>query len=140
MKKHFKLALFLSFTLLYSAFALAEQKSAPSLSSSDPTLRVAVDLVMLDVSVTDENGKFVKNLSKDSFKVYEDRVQQSPTFFSAEEAPVTWGIVIDRSGSMSDMKAVYDAASHMINEGTAEDEMFLMTFSRKIDSISDITL
>ena len=85
MKKHLKHGLPLWFTLIFSAFALAQQKPPSSAPSGDHTLRVAVDVVMLDVSVTDENGRFVKDLGKDSFKIYEDKVQQPLTFFSSEE-------------------------------------------------------
>ena len=130
-----KPVLLLSLTIVFSAFALGQEGP-----SRNQTLRVAVDLVLLDVSVTDENGRFVKDLGKESFKVFEDKVDQSISSFNSVEAPVTWGFVVDRSGSIADMKPVYDAAVHMINEGTTADEMFLLTFSRKIDTISDLTL
>ena len=139
--KRFLQAMPIWILLLLGSFTFAQQASVWSgRPSSDQTLRVAVHLVMLDVSVTDDKGRFVRNLGKESFQVYEDKVQQPITFFSSETAPVTWGLVVDRSGSMSDMKAVYDAAAHMIDEGTGADEMFLMTFSGKIDSVSDLTL
>ena len=130
----------LSSTLLFSVIVFAQNdKSSPSkLGSSD--LRVAVDLVLLDVSVSDRSGHFLKNLPREDFKIYEDKVEQTVSYFSAEESPVTWGLVVDRSGSMSDMRDVYDAAVHMINEGTTEDEMFVMTFSRNIDTVSGLTL
>src|SRR5262245_12357094 len=139
MQMLFKLGLLLWFTLDVGAFALAQQKPS-SREFGNQTLRVAVDLVLLDVRVTDESGRVVRGLEKEAFKIYEDKVEQPLTFFSSEEAPVTWGVVVDRSGSMADMKSVYEAAAHMINDGTAEDEMFLLTFSRKIDSVSDLTL
>jgi Ca-activated chloride channel family protein len=127
-------------TVILSSLVFAQDnKSIPAkLGTSD--LRVAVDLVLLDVSVSDKSGKFVNNLRQDNFKIYEDKVEQQISYFSTEESPVTWGLVVDRSGSMSDMKDVYDAALHMMNEGTTEDEMFVMTFSRNIDSLSELTL
>ena len=139
MNKYFKRGLPLWFTLLFTASTLAQQEPSSN-GSGNQTLRVAVDLVLLDVRVTDDSGRVVKDLGKDAFKIYEDKVEQPLTFFSSEETPVTWGLIVDRSGSMADMKAVHEAAAHMLNEGTAEDEMFLMTFSRKIDSVSDLTL
>jgi len=139
MKNYFKHSLSLCVTLIFAAFALAQNKPSTT-ESANQTLRVPVNLVLLDVRVSDDSGRVVRGLEKNAFKIYEDKVEQPLSFFSSEEAPVTWGLVVDRSGSMEDMKTVYEAAAHMINEGTAEDEMFLMTFSRKIDTVSDLTL
>jgi Ca-activated chloride channel family protein len=116
--------------------AFAREQKSPSAGSDNQTLRVAVDLVLLDVSVTDKEGRSVRDLRPEHFKVYEDKVEQAVSYFSTEESPVTWGVVVDRSGSMSDMKDAYDAAVHMINEGITGDEMFVMTFSRQIDTLS----
>jgi len=123
-----------------AATVLAQNDQSSPSKPGSPDLRVAVDLVLLDVSVSDRSGHFVKNLRQEDFKIYEDKVQQTVSYFSTEESPLTRGLVVDRSGSMSDMRDVYDAAVHMINEGTTEDEMFVMTFSRNIDTVSGLTL
>lgn len=103
-------------------------------------LQVAVDLVLLDVSVQDKNGQPVHDLEQRNFKVYEDKIEQPITSFSSEESPVTWGLVLDRSGSMrSMMKDVYQSALHVIDLGTVEDEMFIMTFDDKTETVADLT-
>jgi Ca-activated chloride channel family protein len=107
--------------------------------AQDHSLRVAVNLVLLDVSVTNKTGQYVKDLQQANFKVYEDKVEQPIRYFNTEESPVSWGVVLDRSGSMCHIKEVYDAAMHMINSGTTEDEMFVMTFSRRIDTVTEFT-
>lgn len=107
--------------------------------AQDQSLRVAVNLVLLDVSVTDKDGHAVKGLKRENFKMFEDKVEQQISYFSTEESPVSWGVVVDRSGSMSDMKEVYEAATHMIEGGSTEDEMFVMTFSRRLDAVTDFT-
>src|SRR5437667_10214648 len=103
-------------------------------------LQVAVDLVLLDVSVQDKNGQPVRNLEQKNFKVYEDKVEQPITSFSAEESPVTWGLVLDRSGSMQGMmKDVYESAVNVIDVGTNEDEMFIMTFNNNTETVAELT-
>src|SRR5262249_52754370 len=62
-------------------------------------LQVAVDLVLLDVSVQDRDGRPVRDLGQDNFKIFEDKIEQPISTFSAEESPVTWGLVLDRSSS-----------------------------------------
>src|SRR5213595_1260298 len=88
------------------------------------TLKVPVDLVLLDVSVQDKDGQPVRNLQPKDFRVYEDRIQQSISSFSTEESSVTWGLVLDRSSSMQGMmKDVHEAAVNVLDQGKKDDEM-----------------
>ena len=103
--------------ILSSATILTQAQGRPQ----ESTLQVAVDLVLLDVTVHDKTGKPITNLEREDFKVYEDKVEQSISFFSKEESAVTWGLVLDRSGSMKGrIQEVYEAAVHMLDEGTTE--------------------
>jgi VWFA-related protein len=61
---------------------------------------MSVDLVMLDVSVKDSNGKFVGGLTTDAFKIRENGTPQEVRYFQTEDMPVTSGIVLDGSASM----------------------------------------
>jgi len=108
---------------------------------NDPTtLQVPVDLVLLDVSVQDGNGQPVRNLQPKDFRVYEDKVEQSINSFSTEESSVSWGLVLDRSSSMQGMmKDVHEAAVNVLDQGTRDDEMFIMTFNNKAEIISKFT-
>ena len=108
---------------------------------NDPTtLQVPVDLVLLDVSVQDGNGQPVRNLQPKDFRVYEDKVEQSINSFSTEESSVSWGLVLDRSSSMQGMmKDVHEAAVNVLDQGTRDDEMFIMTFNDKAEIISKFT-
>lgn len=69
--------------------------------ASAPRFRSGIDLVALDVCVSDREGRPVLSLNPTDFLVFEDRVPQRLTFFSAEgEIPLTAVVLIDRSGSM----------------------------------------
>ena len=48
----------------------------PQAPSSQPTFRLQIDMIPMDVLVKDSNGRFVPDLSKDEFEVYEDGVRQ----------------------------------------------------------------
>ena len=122
--------------ILSSATILTQAQGRPQ----ESTLQVAVDLVLRDVTVHDKTGKPITNLEREDFKVYEDKVEQSISFFSKEESAVTWGLVLDRSGSMKGrIQEVYEAAVHMLDEGTTEDEMFIMTFGDEVNLVSKLT-
>ena len=129
----------LSVSLLTASAAYARwQRIAGSQEPS--TLKVSVNLVSLHVTVTDAKGHMGSGLQTEDFKIYEDGVEQSTTFFSTDEAPVTWALALDRSGSMFEMiKDVYQAALHVMDEGTNADEMSIITFNHEIELVSDFT-
>ncbi len=92
------------------------------------------------MTVTDRKGRAVTGLKKEDFKIYEDGGEQTIGFFSAEERPASWGLVLDRSGSMEGMiEDVYQAALHVIDEGTEQDEMFIVTFDDQMEIVCDLT-
>jgi ABC-type histidine transport system ATPase subunit len=104
----------------------------------EPTIKVDTDLVLLNVVVTDQKGQTILGLEKAHFKVFEDGDEQRLDFFSLERVPVSWGLVLDRSGSMSGMiESVYRAATHVVDEGTEKDEAFIVTFSETSELVSD---
>ena len=78
----------LAIFFLPSAVALASEADAQKFVSVQPDetyfLGVDVELVNLNVIVRDGRGRYLPSLQKKDFKVYEDRVQQTITHFSAE--------------------------------------------------------
>lgn len=108
--------------------------------NDNSTLQVPVDLVLLDVSVQDKEGQPVRNLQSKDFRVYEDRIEQPISSFSTEESSVSWGLVLDRSSSMkSMMKDVHTTAVNILDQGTKDDEMFIMTFNNRAEILSEFT-
>ena len=93
--------------------ATAPQTPAParSVNTSTGVFRSAVDLVSLNVIVTDAKDKFVTGLTQKDFAVYEDGIQQDVSFFAAANVPLDLAILLDSSSSMSDkMTTVQQAA------------------------------
>src|SRR5690606_4307877 len=104
--------------------------------------RSAVELINVTATVTDRDGRFVSGLQKEDFAVFEDGQPQSITHFSNERVPVSLGIVLDISGSMSGEKfrAAELALNRFLYELLApEDEIFIITFSDDVDLASDWT-
>jgi Ca-activated chloride channel family protein len=83
------------------------------LGASDPAtvFRGGVDLVALNVVVTDGQNKPVSGLSSERFTVLEDGVPQEVTFFAAQQVPLDLAILLDSSASMMDkMQTAQEAA------------------------------
>ncbi|MDQ1613030.1 MAG: Ca-activated chloride channel [Pyrinomonadaceae bacterium] len=57
-------------------------------------------LVRLNVIVTDKADRSVGDLRQEDFRVEEDGVPQAISFFSREAVPVSYGVLVDNSGSM----------------------------------------
>ncbi|MEO6326704.1 MAG: VWA domain-containing protein [Thermoanaerobaculia bacterium] len=92
---------------------------------------VDVNLVELNVSVYNEAGVFTKGLHKEDFTVLEDGAPQSIGAFEfAESLPLSLGLVIDGSGSMSDsMPLVHQAATEFVQKLVGEkDQGFVIEF------------
>ena len=106
------------------------------------TFRSGVELINVTATVTDGEGRFVSGLRKEDFALYEDGVMQDVTHFSNERVPVSLGIVLDTSGSMTPdkMSAARSAIDRFVYDLLGpEDELFFMEFANRPDLLQDWT-
>ena len=104
------------------------------------TIKLDTDLVLLDVSVVDITNNPVFDLKKEDFAVYEDKIQQTIEAVSREEVPLSFGMVIDTSGSMrSKLQIVSDSALDLVKQMKQDDEAFLAQFKAEPELVQDFT-
>ena len=116
------------------AAVIATAVSVTAQSSDGFRFRSGVELVNVTATVTDDGGRFVSGLRKEDFTVYDDGVRQEVSHFSSDRVPVSLGIVLDASGSMtSDKIATAQAAiDRFIHELLGkDDELFFMEFANQ---------
>jgi Ca-activated chloride channel homolog len=65
-----------------------------------PSFRAGVELVSLNVTVTDPASRFITDLDDVDFQVYEDGVKQDVTFFNRTNLPIALALLVDTSASM----------------------------------------
>jgi len=125
---------FCSAAVMVAAVAIgAAQQSTDDRNTPDTfRFKSGIELINVNATVSDSNGRFVAGLSKDDFAVYEDNQLQDVTHFSAERVPVSLGIALDTSGSMAGEKM--DDAKSALNRFVYDllderDEVFLYRFS-----------
>ena len=101
------------------------------LPDSQDVINLTTDLVSVDVTVTDRSGQPIAGLQRESFRIYDDKVEQPITFFSEEDTPVSVGILFDTSGSMSGstIQRAKEALASFIQTSHPQDEFFLIGFS-----------
>ena len=81
-------------------------------------LKVDVDLVMVNVTVSDPDNKLITDLKLENFQLFEDKVEQEIKYFSSEAAPLSLGIVFDISRSMENkIDLARDAAARFLETG-----------------------
>ena len=104
------------------------------------TLKVDVELVTLNASVTDSQSRYVTGLGQEHFHIWEDKVEQKIEYLSSEDVPLSVGIIFDVSGSMNDkLSKARDAAVTFLKLGNLDDEYFLIEFSDRPKVVQDFT-
>jgi Ca-activated chloride channel family protein len=103
-------------------------------------LKVAVDLVLVPVTITDPMNRLVTGLDKDNFELFEGSAKEDIKTFSSEDAPVSLGVIFDSSGSMnSKMDRAKDAVLEFFKTANPQDEFFMITFSDEPEMVADFT-
>jgi VWFA-related protein len=97
-----------------------------------PNLRVDTNLVLIPVTVTTPLNQFVTGMEKESFRLFEDKVEQEIAYFASFDAPLSIGLVFDASGSMgSKLTKSRQAAAAFFKTANPEDEFFLIQFNER---------
>jgi Ca-activated chloride channel family protein len=122
---------FIILTLLVAAAVVTGAQSQEGFR-----FRSGVELVNVTATVTDDEGRFVSGLRQEDFTVYEDGQVQDVSHFSSDRVPVSLGIALDASGSMTPEKlaAARAAIERLIFKLLDEDdELFFVEFATRAE-------
>ena len=120
------LSLLFSFSLLYA--------------QDDEIIKVDSSLVVLNTTITDPNGKPVRNLKQSEFKILEDGNEQIISFFETESTPFAAVILIDTSGSMeSRVSMARSAAMNFLDGLRIDDQVAIYNFDTKISLVQEFS-
>jgi len=104
------------------------------------TLHIDVDMALVNVTVTDPYNRLVTGLDPDNFRIFEDNIEQEVVTFSAEDVPISIGVVFDFSGSMSNkVGKAREAALQFFKTANPQDEFFLVSFNERAELTSSFT-
>jgi VWFA-related protein len=148
-----KIAAALALSGIFAAAAFPQaskpQGAKPSQGANDQgqgsvtTIRVPVNLVNILFTVTDKKNRLVLDLTKDDFKVSEDKKPQRIQFFSREtDLPLRIGILIDTSNSIRErLRFEQEAAIDFLNTTVRpeKDQAFVVGFDVTPQMIQDYT-
>ncbi|MGB7022843.1 MAG: VWA domain-containing protein [Candidatus Acidiferrales bacterium] len=97
-------------------------------------IRKDVNLVLVNVTVTDPYGRLVTGLDQENFRVFEDGKEQEIMRFAEDDVPISIGMIFDVSGSMTDKIAKSRmAAVQFFKTANPADEFFLVDFADRAE-------
>lgn len=117
-----------------------QQPSAPEEVDAGDIVRVNTTLVTIPVSVMDRDGRYVPNLRKEDFSLWEDGVEQEVAFFSSVDKPFSVVLMLDTSPSTQfRLEDIQDAAISFVNQLRPDDKVMVVAFNDDINVLADLT-
>lgn len=96
--------------------------------------RAGVELVSLNVTVTDSQGRYVTDLNESDFSVFEDGAKQELSFFNRTNLPIALSLLIDSSASMEQrMQHAQEAAIGFAKKIREQDLAQIVDFDSRVE-------
>jgi len=112
----------------------------PQDPATQGTIRVNVELTLVEATVKDKAGKVMGNLKQEDFRLFEDGAEQKITHFSRDQIPLAVALVVDLSGSIEPfLRPLRYATLSALKALKPEDEVALFTFTGDVDRRVDLT-
>jgi Ca-activated chloride channel homolog len=112
----------------------------PPIPGQTPAFRAGVEVVSLNVTVTDPAGHYLTDLKRNDFDVYEDGVHQDLTFFDATHLPVALTLLLDTSASMEEkLGTVQQAAIGFAQQLRPQDLAEIIDFDSRVQILQPFT-
>jgi len=106
----------------------------------EPAFRSAVDIVSLNVTVTDPAQRYVTDLGQDEFQVFEDGVKQDVTLFNRTNLPIALALLVDTSASMeSRLQTAQEAAIGFSHKLRRQDLAEIIDFDSRVVVLQGFT-
>jgi Ca-activated chloride channel family protein len=132
-----------SAALMVLSVVLAGQLVSESVlaqDQDDDVVRVNADLVVVNATVLDKDGKFISGLKRTDFQIFEDGTEQKVASFTAEETPFAAAILLDTSGSMETRLTLGRSAAIRFLDGLRdEDVAAVYNFDVKVEQMQDFS-
>ena len=103
-------------------------------------IRVETTLVTIPVSVMDRDGRYIPNLRKEDFRIWEDDVEQDVAFFASVDKPFSVVLMLDTSPSTQfRLDEIQNAAISFVNQLRVDDRVMVVAFNGDIKVLSEFT-
>jgi len=122
------------------ALPLPGAAQAPRATPRTPIFGAEIEVINLNVSITDPRGQYVTGLKKEDFAVFEDGVRQDLSIFAAEDLPISMVLMMDTSASMDEkLVAARTAGKRFVRTLRPQDDAQVMQFNDRATVLQDFT-
>jgi Ca-activated chloride channel family protein len=122
------------------ATALAAQQPAPPSPPPPQLFRSGVDIVSLNVTVTDTQNRYITDLEQPDFSVFEDGAKQELLYFSKSNLPIALSLLIDTSASMEERLLVAQNAAVGFAQRIRDQDMAqVIDFDSRVEILQEFT-
>ena len=117
-----------------------QQPTGPEEVDAGDIIRVNTTLVTIPVTVMDRDGRYIPNLQKEEFRIWEDGVEQDVAFFQSVDKPFSVVLMLDTSPSTQfRLEEIQDAAISFVNQLRSDDRVMVVSFNGDVNILSDFT-
>ncbi len=115
-------------------------QQGPVPGNDDDVVKLEATLVNIPLLVSDRAGRYIPQLSKNDFTLYEDGVQQEIASFGSEEVPFNVVLMLDVSPSVQgNVGDIQDAALAFVRQLRSQDRVMVVSFDRSTNFLTDFT-
>jgi VWFA-related protein len=123
-----------------SASSNAVPALEPEEVSEGDVVRVDTTLVTVPVSVLDRQGRFVPNLRREDFSVFENGIEQPIAYFEPAEKPFTVALILDTSASTHfHLWEIKEAAIAFATQLRPQDRVLVVSFNDQVLLLTEAT-
>jgi VWFA-related protein len=131
------------FAVLISLIAPAgaqQEKERKRTPQDDEPIKLNTTLVQVPVVVSERGGRYVSDLTKDEFTIFEDGIKQNIDLFGSVEEPFSVALLLDSSGSTeAALDQIKSAAMAFIGNLRPHDRVMVVSFNDSVEVLSELT-
>ena len=120
--------------------SLPATAQTPRPTPRPPVFEAGIEVINLNVSITDARGQYITGLTREDFAVFEDGVKQEISIFAHENLPISMVLMVDTSASMDDkLSAARTAGKRFVRTLRPQDVAQVMQFNDRATVLQDFT-
>ncbi len=137
----FRIALFITLSLVFQILpSPAQEMQQEKQKTEDEPVKLRTTLVQVPVIVKDEGERYLTNLKKEDFKLYENGRLQEITFFGTTEIPFNVALLIDSSGSTTEqLSQIKASALAFVENLRPADKVMIVEFNDSVGILCELT-
>lgn len=117
-----------------------QERSRKPVPQDDEPIKLNTTLVQVPVVVSERGGRYVSDLIRDEFAVFEDGVKQNIELFGSVEEPFSVALLLDSSGSTeAALEQIKSAAMAFLSNLRPHDRVMVVSFNDSVEILSDLT-